>query len=434
MYSIVIIGLLSVVGAVDVTGENVAATVTLEISTMSTSPDVDVQATVDRVCERFQKVFDTVIDPDECAQAAMAIVEEERLTLGALSGVQLGQLLAHSFMMDVAGLRNPAREYLSNFLDDSGANGATATVHLYGSRIRQMETLTEKVRLYRETFNHAGLEEALAAGALEHLFFNVGVRDEQILREVLPDLLALKRLLRPEFAEHVRYQLLAYFEALRNAAETGHDVDLQWYRQRMYELAVPQLEKVENEGHRRMLEDIIATLGGAAARGELIDHPAPPTAFLWSSVPKWSSLDDLKGKVVVLEFWATWCGPCRAAFPSTRQLQEHYADAPVVIIGATEAYGWTYTADRQPINHEGNREQEYAAMPQFMQEMEMTWPVVFVEKSVAGDYDAGLPGIVLIDAHGIVRHAGLHPAQPKEEIISKIDALLREAAMTVPGE
>ena len=45
------------------------------------------------------------------------------------------------------------------------------------------------------------------------------------------------------------------------------------------------------------------------------------------------SLKDLKGKIVVLDFWATWCGPCIAAIPHTNEMMKKYADKGVVFIG-----------------------------------------------------------------------------------------------------
>jgi thiol-disulfide isomerase/thioredoxin len=42
------------------------------------------------------------------------------------------------------------------------------------------------------------------------------------------------------------------------------------------------------------------------------------------------SLDELKGKVVVVDFWATWCGPCKASFPGMQKVQEKYKNDPDV--------------------------------------------------------------------------------------------------------
>src|SRR5688572_24004687 len=51
------------------------------------------------------------------------------------------------------------------------------------------------------------------------------------------------------------------------------------------------------------------------------------------------TLDQLKGKVVLLDFWATWCGPCIAAIPHTNELQAKYGERGLVIIGVCHPQG-----------------------------------------------------------------------------------------------
>ena len=94
---------------------------------------------------------------------------------------------------------------------------------------------------------------------------------------------------------------------------------------------------------RAMLE------GNGARRGKMAKFDQCPTAPEMTSVTGWtntepamggaSTLAQLKGKVVVLDFWATWCGPCIAAIPNTNALMSKYADQGLVVIGVCRSDG-----------------------------------------------------------------------------------------------
>lgn len=66
---------------------------------------------------------------------------------------------------------------------------------------------------------------------------------------------------------------------------------------------------------------------------------AMPTLSLRDFAGKAIQSDQFKGNVLVLDFWATWCGPCIAEIPELNRLQEKYADKGLKVIGVTLASG-----------------------------------------------------------------------------------------------
>jgi uncharacterized protein (TIGR03435 family) len=78
-----------------------------------------------------------------------------------------------------------------------------------------------------------------------------------------------------------------------------------------------------------------------------VGDPAPPLhleALLQAPLYSQATWDALKGNVVVLEFWATWCGPCRAALPHLNELAAQYKNKPVQFISITDEEEWKVKA------------------------------------------------------------------------------------------
>jgi thiol-disulfide isomerase/thioredoxin len=97
-------------------------------------------------------------------------------------------------------------------------------------------------------------------------------------------------------------------------------------------------------------------------------------------------LDQFKGKIIMLDFWATWCGPCRMTMPMIEKLEKEYAGSLVVLA----------------INLQEPKE----AVREFVQQQAITSHVLLDEEgSVGATYGAGsIPMQFLIDKKGILRH------------------------------
>jgi len=134
------------------------------------------------------------------------------------------------------------------------------------------------------------------------------------------------------------------------------------------------------------------------------------TAWLNSEPLK---IADQKGKTVVLEFWATWCPPCRKTIPHLIELYNKYKDKNVVFM--------TFTDEPREV-----------AEP-FATEMKMPYPIGTGSKTSKEYGVIGIPHAVIIGADQKIAWSG-HPAKPDfEENLAKISALSTPTPETATG-
>ena len=180
----------------------------------------------------------------------------------------------------------------------------------------------------------------------------------------------------------------------------------------------------------------IAMLTSAAATRDFVGMQAPPIDVIWSSDDRLTSLNDLRGKVLLIQFWVTGCGHCMSAIPHMQELAEHYHGTDVAIVGVTSIQGVHSDPEQsKPIDTRGHPEREFALMQHFIETQDVSWPIVFTSQSAWNpDYEVrGTPHLTLLDPNGVVVANDMHPQHGFARNSQRIDAVLTAFNLDTPG-
>jgi cytochrome c biogenesis protein CcmG/thiol:disulfide interchange protein DsbE len=152
---------------------------------------------------------------------------------------------------------------------------------------------------------------------------------------------------------------------------------------------------------------------------EILGSTAPEISVRTWLSGEAATLASLRGRVVLLEFWATWCKPCAEMFPKLRELDEEYGERGLEVIALTRHY-MAYRAMA------ASQEEELALMRKVIAEHALRFRVGVSEDERTQElYGAtGLPMLALIDRIGVVRYAhfggGVDP-KFKETLLKCLD-------------
>jgi thiol-disulfide isomerase/thioredoxin len=163
------------------------------------------------------------------------------------------------------------------------------------------------------------------------------------------------------------------------------------------------------------LHDSMSRIVRDKAAAKMINRPAP--AFTLKNLEgKTVSLKSLKGKVVVLDFWATWCGPCKRSFPAMQLAVEKYQkDAGVQFLFIDT---WERVPDARPL------------VSSFLQENRYTFNVLLDngDKKAVEDFQvSAIPAKFVLDARGNIRFMLTGFDGSNESAVSELSAMIELA-------
>lgn len=138
---------------------------------------------------------------------------------------------------------------------------------------------------------------------------------------------------------------------------------------------------------------LVAALAGVAPAAALEAGTKMPEVSLQTLSGKGVEPAALTGKVVVVDFWATWCSPCRESMPELEKLYKKYSAQGLTVVGVSV-------------------DKDASAIKPFIEKLQVTFPIVHdAAHSVADKFaPARMPSSYVIDRKGVVRyvHGGYH--------------------------
>ena len=154
------------------------------------------------------------------------------------------------------------------------------------------------------------------------------------------------------------------------------------------------------------------------------DGQPAPTFTLKDTEGKIVSLDSLKGKIVILDFWATWCGPCKRSFPAMQQAVNKYKNDPDVVFLFIDT--WEHIDDPLPPVKDYIKDNKYT----FQVLMDLKDPDTKVNKVVTSFKVTGIPTKFILDKNGAIVYRLTGFSGGDDAAVQEISAMIESARVT----
>ncbi len=359
-------------------------------------------------------------DPDELDEALKKIAAESAAAfkLGDWKGEELYALAR---LYEIAGQHAPAAEAYRAFLN-RGARSKMAS----NARIGLINALIETEQLEEAEKQLASIElgfvieEPVVMAARAELYKDLALalRDRSQYEKAaatankgytLADSVSLSRWAPPQAQETTdRYRIILAAIAIGSYERLGQKKE------------ADEMDGLVKKFDFNRQPELRSVYESELATARLIGAPAPELV-----VSRWiegqpKSLSELRGKVVLLDFWAMWCGPCVTAFPHLREFQSKYAGKGFEVIGVTRFYGRSDTEESL------SRDQELKSLEGYKARHKLTYPFAIGKLDDVTNEERygviGLPAVILIDRRGNVRHVkrGVGEYRKLEKQIEKL--------------
>ena len=183
------------------------------------------------------------------------------------------------------------------------------------------------------------------------------------------------------------------------------------------------------EGYDRYIASIQTELMDSA-RARIaqfkVDNEPAPSFTLKDMEGKTVSLDSLKGKIVILDFWATWCGPCKRSFPAMQLAVNKYKDDPDVVFLFIDT--WERTENPLPEVSSYIKGNNYS----FRVLMDGKDPETKVNKVVTSFKVSGIPTKFILDQKGAIVYRLTGFSGGDDAAVQEISAMIETARAAKP--